>query len=205
MIRINLAKSVPMTASNPIESMEMGEFGSGDIQKEGAFRLLVILLLPLALYFYETQNLPELSSTLASKNQLLQSLTEKNTRAQGAVEEIKKFKEDQAKLQRQIDTLESLQKERLREVKILDNLQKDIPEKVWLNRLEFQDQRLLITGLTTNDTELTVFMENLSKSVFLKEVNLVKSTEENTERGFLKRFEISCVIDRPILTPEVRR
>ncbi|MEZ0390830.1 MAG: PilN domain-containing protein, partial [Pseudobdellovibrionaceae bacterium] len=100
----------------------------------------------------------------------------------------------------------SLQRERLREVKILDNLQKDIPEKVWLERLEFKDTNLMISGKAISDGELTNFMENLSKSVFLKEVNLLKSSELSTDRGMLKQFEIVCVIDRPILSSsEVRR
>lgn len=208
MIRVNLGKSVPLatTGGGDLDGLELvSDSGSPDVQKQGAIRLVIIALFPLALYFHETQKIPELQAKLASKNSVLQSLTEKNLKAQGAVEEIKKFKEDQARLQKQIDTLEGLQKERLREVKILDNLQKDIPEKLWLSRLEFQDAKLMITGLTTNDTELTSFMESLSKSVFLKDVNLVKSSEEQAERGFLKRFEIVCTIDRPVVAPEVRR
>lgn len=207
MIRINLARGLPPigTGASAVEGLDAFEAAaagedSSQVDRQGAMRLLMILLVPLALYGYEYMNLPELSAKLRSKNTLLTSLTQKNEQAKGAVEEIKKFKEDQARLQKQIDTLDGLQKERLREVKILDNLQKDIPEKLWLTKIEFQEINLIIAGVTTSDSELTALMENLSKSVFLKEVNLVRSSESQTERGLVKKFEIVCVLDRPVLS-----
>lgn len=200
MIRINLAQSqfqmVKMEGGEEI-SLELG--GSSEVQRQGAIRFLIMLIFPLLLYAYEFQNIPSLSSKLQSKNSHLQSLMQKNEQAKGAVEEIKKFKEDQARLQKQIDTLDGLQKERLREVKILDNLQKDIPEKVWLTRLDFQDKNLIMLGIAVADSELTVLMENLTKSIFFKQVNLVKSSEYPTDRGTFKKFEISCVIDKPVI------
>jgi type IV pilus assembly protein PilN len=100
--------------------------------------------------------------------------------------------------------LEGLQKERLREVKILDNLQKDIPEKVWLTRMEFADTSLKLTGAATADMEISTFMDNLGKSVFLRDVSLVKATDETSEKGVQKVFDILCTIDRPS-TNEVKR
>lgn len=199
MIRINLAKSVPIapTGTNAVEGTQTIELGSADVQRQGVLRLLILAIVPFALWAYEFQNLPDLQSRLNSKNTVLRSLTAKNEEAKGAVDEIAKFKEDQARLQKQIDTLEGLQKERLREVKILDNLQKDIPEKVWLTRMEFADTNLKITGAATADLEISAFMDNLGKSVFLKDVSLIKSTDEVGERGITKAFDILCTIDRP--------
>ena len=209
MIRVNLAKSVPIMASgtSAIEGtgvVDIGTGGGADIQRQGVLRLLILMIVPFALYGYEFQNIPELNSKLNSKQAVLNSLIAKNEQAKGAVDEITKFKEDQARLQKQIDTLEGLQRERLREVKILDNLQKDIPEKVWLTRMEFADANLRIAGAATADIEVSTFMDNLGRSVFLKDVSLVKSTNEESERGIFKVFEILCTIDRP-LTNEVRK
>lgn len=195
MIRINLAKSVPMVATAGLEALEGINTDAQDIQKQGGMRLLVILIVPLALYAYEFQNIPTLRSKLNSKNALHASLVQKNEQAKGAVEEIKKFKEDQARLQKQIDTIEGLQRERLLEVKILDNLQKDIPEKVWLDKIEFKNQDMMISGYAVSAQDLTAFYENLSKSVFLQEVRLVKESEQLTDRGVHRKFEITCRMD----------
>ena len=133
-------------------------------------------------------------------------MVQKNEQAKGAVAETKKFKEDQEKLQKQIDTLEGLRKERLREVKVMDNLQKDIPEKVWLTKVDFQETKLVISGLAIADSELTTFMENLSGSVFLHDVALLRSSEQPSEGGVLKKFDISCALDLPVVkTSEVKK
>lgn len=207
MIRINLVKAIGGKDSQAIAGLGADTAGASDIQRQGLLRLTVLLLFPLALWVYELQLIPDLESKLVSKRKVLASLTQKNEQAKGAVEEIKKFKEDQAKLQMQIDTLESLRRERLKEVKVMDNLQKDIPEKVWLTKIDFQEAKLLLSGLATADTELTQFMETLSKSVFLHEVSLVRSSEQPSEAGVLKKFEISCAIDAqsPGAPPEVKK
>lgn len=198
MIRINLATAqMPAQKLDGVESFEVADGDTQKLQSQGAMRGLMIFILPLALYAWEFQNIPELKQKLRSKSTLLESLTVKNDQAKGAVEEIKKFKEDEARLQKQIDTLDGLQRERLREVKILDNIQKDIPEKVWFNRLDFNEGKLTLSGVAVSDSDLTLLMENLSKSVFLSEVNLVKSTELPGEKRTLKKFEIVCVLDKP--------
>lgn len=198
MIKINLvnAKKLATATSN---SGEADPFAGGDnsaIQRQGLMRLIIILLVPLALYAYEMQNIPELQARLASKRTLLASLTEKNAQAATAVEEIKKYEADQAQLQKQISTLESFRRERLREVKIMDNLQKDIPEKLWLTKIVYDPPRVLISGITIGDLELTTFMDAISKSIFFSRVNLIRSSDTPMMSGVqTKSFEISCDLE----------
>jgi type IV pilus assembly protein PilN len=175
-----------------------------EIQRQGAMRLLVILLFPAALYAYEYMHLPDLNARLRSKQNVLADLQKKNDQAKTAVEEIQQFNQEKSKLQKQIDALDSLRKDRQKEVKILDSIQKDIPDKVWLTRVELKERdkdnnsKLLIDGMATADPELTSFMETLSKSVFYKSVNLIRSQEVQSDKGVLKSFEVSCDIDRDI-------
>jgi type IV pilus assembly protein PilN len=199
-IKINLAGSKKISSSSfssPAggdDAMPAGD--NKEIQKQGFLRLFVILILPAILYTYQNQNIPVLQAKLQSKRNLLQTLTSKNEQAKNAVEEIKKFKEDQAQLQKQITTLESLRKDRLREVKILDNLQKDLPEKIWLSKINLEANRMQISGTTVSDLELSSFMDNLSKSIFLKRVNLIRSSDLPFNGGLqTKSFEISCDLE----------
>lgn len=206
MIRVNLAKSVPMTPTSGVESLEGIEADIKDIQRQGLIRLAIILTLPILLWAYESQNIPALRARLNGKSTVLQQLQAKNEQAKGAVEEITRFKADQARLQKQIDTLEGLQRERLLEVKILDNLQKDIPEKVWLERIEFKDFNLFINGLAVTGQDLTTFYESLSRSVFLEEVQLVKEAEQMLDKAIIRKFDINCKIDRSVpVATEVAR
>lgn len=194
MIKINLAKGFS-GAGGRAESAA-NDSGFEDVKKEGVKRLLMICAFPIVMYVYsDFMLLPDLRAQLRSKESYLAELQDKNTRAAGAVEEIRRFKEDQKKLQQQIEKVEKLSKERLREVKILDTIQKDIPEKAWLTRINVNPRELRVEGRATSDSEITLFMDSLQRSIFFRAVNLVKSTEERTEKGLIKAFEIRCELE----------
>ncbi len=207
MIKINLAKPLKIGASaGAMNSMGVENVDVQDVHKQGGFKLLFALLFPVALYIYESQAVPELRRSLMDKQKKLNLLTEKNEKAKTAVEETKKFSEDQERLQKQIQTLDGLRKERMREVKILDNIQKDIPEKVWVNAIKFDDKRLLISGLAVSDPDLTTFMENMSRSVFLRDVNLIKSDEQMMENSskIIKKFDVTASLEEALPSSEVK-
>lgn len=196
MIRINLANS---------RSMAGIAAGSGDVVPGGAVseqtrrdaltKLLVILLFPAGLYFYEQQNIPSIRGELSRQQRLLTDLQAFNAKAEGSVNEIKKIKEDEKKIQSRISALEKIAKDRFREVKIMDLFQQVIPEKVWLTRVDIKDGKVLLAGLSTSDIDISTFMESLSKSVFLQEVVLVSSSEHIQNGMTLKKFEISSILD----------
>lgn len=207
MIKVNLAKPLKIGSSTgAMTSMGVENVDVQDVQKQGGFKLLFALLFPVALYIYESQAVPELRHTLIDKQKKLNQLTEKNEKAKTAVEETKKFREDQERLQKQIQTLDGLRKERMREVKILDNIQKDIPDKVWINAIKFEDKRLLISGLAVSDLDLTNFMENMSRSVFLRDVNLIKSDEQMMENSSktIKKFDVTASLEEVLPSAEVK-
>lgn len=201
MIKVNLAKSIPVgsspSAAGLTEVADGLQLGGEQIQKQGAIRLLLMLVFPAGLYMYESQNIPELQRQVVAKTAEIDVLVAKNNNAKGAVEEILKFNEDKEKLQKQVDTLESLQKDRDREVKILDNIQKEIPERVWLKKIEFKDTELHILGTAMADADVAAFIESLGKIYTILNVIPVRSADEVSERGTYKSFELNCKIDRP--------
>lgn len=204
MILINLAPAAQQRASKG-DGTQVSFGGAGsDVQKQGAMKLLLVLAPVIALYFYGDMVVSEKRRELRSKQEYLNSLNEKIDQAKGVVDEIKKFREDKARLEIQISTIESLTKERLREVKILDAIQTDIPQKTWLTKIEVQNDLLTLAGYSAVDSDTTSFMEKLSNSIHLKDVNLIKSEESQVSGGYIKRFEISSGIFRenPMPKPE---
>lgn len=197
MILINLAPSSQQRGGKGGGTEISFEGGaSSDVQKQGAMKLLLVLVPVIALYFYGDMVVSEKRRDLRSKQEYLNSLNEKIDQAKGVVDEIKKFREDKARLEIQISTIESLTKERLREVKILDAIQTDIPQKTWLTKVEIQNDLLTLSGYSAVDADTTSFMEKLSNSIHLKDVNLIKSEENQVAGGYIKRFEISSGIFR---------
>jgi type IV pilus assembly protein PilN len=213
MIRINLATSRRADAAapaggapGPAESMPLDAFGvpsDMELQKQGALRLAMILLFPLALYLYELQTIPAKQKTLESKRAVLAELTAKNEKAKMAVEEIKKFKIDQQKLQSQISVLEGLKKARLLEVRALSSIQDVIPPRVWLTRVEMPGdptgvRKLTLQGLAASDQGVAGFIDKLSANVLFSNVSLIRSADQSDDSSGVttKKFEISCLLEK---------
>lgn len=197
MIRINLANGKVSLA--PALGFSGGDvaYTPAELQKQALIRLGLILVFPLLLWLYEQQTIPSL---VQERNNLQQQLTEVqsyNARAEASVREIKKIKEDEGKIQARIDFLERLSKTRLREIKVLDLVQQTIPEKVWMTRVESDEDKIVLSGMAMTDFEISAFMEALAKSVYFVDVKLVSSNELLYDGINVKRFEIACVLEKP--------
>lgn len=197
MIKINLAPQAVVSASSVSFGDVEGFVTDDELRKEGLKRILVMLLFPTALYLYEMQSLPSKSAALNAKRQTLNELRAYNASSSASVAEIKKFKEEEAKMEARISALDKISKDRQREVRVLDLIQTILPEKAWLVRLEIKSDRILIEGLALSDYEVSSFMDALTKSVYLLDVNLISSREEVVDGSNLKRFDISCLLERP--------
>lgn len=199
MIKINLASQASASAASLGASLGISSdsfMGADEIRKEALKRLVLLLIGPLALYIYENQNVPGKIAELNSKTQILQELQTYNAKAADSVAEIKKFKEDEALMEARISALEKISKDRQREIRVLDLLQTVIPEKAWVTRIQVNPTRVNIQGLALSDFEVSQFLEALTKSVFLMDVNLVSSSESVLDGVSLKKFEISCLLER---------
>lgn len=168
-----------------------------DLRRGMGVRLIILVIFPIALFVYQDSVIPEKATRVGKLQTELDEVSRKNRDAQAAVEEIKKFEKDQDKLQVQINTLNALRRDRIKEVRVLDYIQREIPTKVWLTRMELVEGRIQIAGMATADTELTTFMETLQRSAYLKDVNLVRSDDATVlDVGTVKRFEISCMLEK---------
>lgn len=178
---------------------DFAALGQENPNRQLIINLAVIFLGCVGLFAYEQTNVPPLRSQAKSLSRQLEELKQKNLGAAQVVAEIARFEKEQTTLQGQINAIETIKRDRLREVRVLDYIQREIPEKVWLQKLDLQDGRLSISGYATADSELTTFMDGLQRSAYLKEVLLVRSTEAViADMGTVKRFEISCSLDRTL-------
>lgn len=200
MIKINLASSGVGTTASINASLGIssdGYLSPDEVRKEALKRLVVMLIPAVALYAYQEQNVPTKLAELNAKQQMLNELTTYNAKQAASVAEIKKFKEDEALIEARIAALDKISKDRHREIRVLDLLQQVIPEKAWLTQIKITPEKVSVQGLAISDFEVSSFLEALTKSVFLMDVNLVNSNETTVDGVSLKKFEISCVLERP--------
>jgi len=206
MIKINLLESegVPKTSKVDL-GPGSGDFGQAEaissedsaiIRREAIKNLFIILLGLLGLIVYEQINIPELRQQLQKVNAELSEVAEKNVRAQEAVAQTRRYKKEQEILQAQINAIESLKKDRARVLKILELIQKNVPSNVWFNELDFSLGRVTLMGYGITDNDVTNLLEVLSRSIYFREVNLVRSSEFNSRQyGLVKKIEVSCLLE----------
>ncbi len=195
MIKINL---VPSRAGAAVQSSTKSS-GNSEIQRKGLVNLFLILIFPAALAVFETQTIPQKKIEIQRISKEKKEIEGINQRATVAREELKKIKEVQDKLNSQISVLEGLRLDRDKEVQILDLVQREIPEQIWIQSLDIRDRVLKITGFSLKDSDISLFLEKLSKSVFLKDISLAKSNQENLPKiGAVKKFEIVSSVDRGV-------
>lgn len=197
MIKINLAPQSQASSSSALGVTDSSLLSAQELRSEALKRLVILVIGPLALYFYEAQNIDAKYVDLNAKNAELTTLQAYNSKQANSVAEIKKFKEDEALIEARIAAVEKISKDRNREIRVLDLLQTVIPEKAWLTRIQVFPDRVNIQGLALGDAEVSSFLDALTKSVFLIDVNLVSSSEVIKEGIPLRSFEISCLLERP--------
>jgi Tfp pilus assembly protein PilN len=194
MIKINLGqKSKKMSISN-YSSIQVSEEMS---QRKAIVNLFLILMIPALLAVYETQTIPSKKLEIQKVNKERSELQKFNQDAAAVQERIKKLNEDQSKLSSKIKILSSLKTGRVKEVRMLDLVQTQIPEQVWLTSIELTDQLLRIQGYSTKDSEVSIFIERMNKESILSNLTLIKSSRENFPSiGFVTKFEINGAVDR---------
>ncbi len=162
------------------------------VQKKGGLRLALLFVGPLALYFYENQTIPALSSEKMRISKTLEDLKAFNAKSEQIVKDIKRFKEDEAKIQARISSVDKITRDRMREIRVIELVQQIIPEKAWITKLEIDKAKVKVVGYGLSDFEVSTFLEGMTKSALLTDVNLISSLEETLAGQQVKQFEISA-------------
>lgn len=197
MIRVNLAKSRTGPSKSSASSFG-GGFGAiePDVRRDAVVRLFIMFLFPIGLWYYESENIPQLRDRANKLKIELTQLKAHNAQLSGRANEIRKLKEEQTKIESQINRILKLSKDRLTEIKVIEAVQNQISERVWLTKMEINNQKLLLSGIAMGDFELSGFIETLTNSAFYTEVNLKNSAEHVFEKNIVKKFEIECGLEK---------
>lgn len=164
-------------------------------QKQGALKLGMMLLPAVLLFIYEGQNIPSLNAQKVNIQNQLAALKNFNTQREESVNEIKKFKEDEARIQRRIAALEKLQKNRNAEARLLKLFSDVMPEKAWLTQVDIKGGKAKLQGLAYTDADVSVLAERLKSNILVAELGLNELREEKVDNVNLYRFEMTCTLE----------
>lgn len=98
--------------------------------------------------------------------------------------EIKSLKAKKAKLQEKMDMIVKLQEQNVGPVRVLDELSLKIPSnKIWLEDISLNGNRMTMTGKTLENQEVANFMKQLENSLFFSNIDLKKVTKDKSVKG----------------------
>lgn len=195
MIRVNLLKNRIQTTPDAT-AIDDADFSQGFEIREGQgspavnFLLMVLFVVLMVVYesFFvsalkeETSRLQQQAATMETQVQQRQQESQEALKVQGEIRE----------LETKIEILKSLSKNRLIELKALDQLQTLIPDKVWLERIEYDDQKFDLRGFAMSDEDLTDFLKLLEERTFFVNVILLQARETDSPQGTVKEFQITA-------------
>jgi type IV pilus assembly protein PilN len=110
--------------------------------------------------------------------------------------QIGKYKANIKLLERKLDIITELKKNKAMPVRILDELTTNIPDKISLRSLKKQGAKLELSGWALDDEVIANFMTNLQRSRYFRGVELVV-TERFKPQGTdvnIKKFTVTSTV-----------
>lgn len=161
--------------------------------------LLTVFLMILMGGFYlsKASEIRKLKADIDSSNQELERLKKE-------IGELSRLKEEKKVIEEKLNIVRQLEKNKTGPVRLLDDIVKAIPEKVWLESLKDSDTTTIMTGFAISEEMIAEFMRGLERSPNLSRV--VLEISQKTDKGGikLKGFTIRLEKARPGQTTDQR-
>lgn len=90
-------------------------------------------------------------------------------------------------------------------VTIMDELSKNIPYWVWLTEISYENQVMQIRGRAVSNNLVADYLENLEKSPYLNNINLISSTQRKMRNSQYFDFAITARYVLPAPSPPPKK
>ena len=120
-------------------------------------------------WFWEKRTLSEKQETVAVK-------TTEAQRLEAIIKEVEDYQKRKDNLQKRIDLINQLKQGQKGPVRVMDQISKDLPDLVWLDRLTMSGGVITIDGRGLNPNAVANFVENIKNDPFFEEPDLSSVT-----------------------------
>jgi type IV pilus assembly protein PilN len=154
--------------------------------------LVLFLLIILAVHLYFSMSISGMETKVREADAKLVVLNKK-------VGDIEGFKRDKKELEQKLEVINSLERNRLFPVRMLDELNLLVPSReAWLEKITQTGQELRIEGMARDNGTVARFMKSMEKAGFVQSVELVVSREKELAGVKLQQFILTCVMKKEI-------
>lgn len=180
MIRINL---LPVRAAQKKEQLR------GQLV---VLILSVILVVVACAGFYMS-----LDMKIGGEKAAIDKKNQEITRLRAAIGEVGRFKKLQEELRGKLEILDQLKANRSGPVRLLDELNRKLPGKLWITSFSENSGNISISGVGLSEEIVAEFMRSLEASDYYQTIQL-KVIEQTKKDGIkLQRFDITAKTETP--------
>ena len=107
------------------------------------------------------------------------------------VELVNSLENKQKDLNVLIDLVKNLNMNRSLMVHIMDEVNKNIPDYMWLTEMSISGNSIRISGITFSNLIVTQFMQDLENSDYISNITLIETKYKNIEEHNLFEFSLT--------------
>jgi type IV pilus assembly protein PilN len=173
LIKINLVRegrAVRGAGAAPSAAVAAAAAGPSNLNNVLVFGGIILgLLIALGWWFWEKRTLSEKQETVAVKAGEAQRL-------ESIIKEVEDYQKRKDNLQKRIDLINQLKQSQKGPVRIMDQISRDLPDLVWLDRMTMSGGVISIDGRGLNPNAIANFVENIKSDPFFEEPDLSSVT-----------------------------
>ena len=160
MIRINLLPREEMATRRSIAIPRISSFAPLALVVVAAIGLTVV-------HVYQGQNITNLEKIIAEEEAETRRLAPE-------IAKIRRLNDQRSELNERLDMIARLDRDRYFRVHLLDELNRSLPEHMWLTRFEdIGGDRYSLEGVTFSNFLVSDFLQNLSRSPYFTGIDLL--------------------------------
>jgi type IV pilus assembly protein PilN len=180
MIRINL---LPIQATRRRQTIQHQLLGA-------AAAVIVVIVGCIVWTAYKSSESEEKKAQIAEKNQELKQLDK-------IIGEVNEFTSKKKELEDKLKIIDTLRKGKTGPVRALDDLATEIPNRVWLEKMEETNGAVTLSGVAIDHEDVSAFMKALQKSKYFTGIVLgySKQVKQDKSSVSLYEFKITCAVN----------
>lgn len=178
MIKINLVRegrAVRGAGAAPAAVSVAAAPGTSNINNILIIGLLLLGALAAGGYWFylrgELENRREIAAERRIQAQKLEAI----------IKEVEDYQRRKDSLQQRIDLINQLKQNQKGPVRIMDQISRDLPDLVWLDRMEINAGRITLSGRGLNPNAVALFVENVKNDPYFEEPQLGTLAQISTE------------------------
>ena len=124
-------------------------------------------------WFFEKRALEE-------RKEIVNQRQAEATKLEAIIKEVEEYQKRKDSLQQRIDLINQLKQNQKGPVRIMDQISRDLPDLVWLDRMEITGGRIALAGRGLNPNAIALFVENVKNDPYFEEPQLGTMAQVST-------------------------